>query len=52
MDNFDTNKVKHYVNICGKLVPTPPFAKGDWVKVEDFEALLEAYIELKNKDFK
>lgn len=50
MKEFDGNQVKYYVNICGKLQPVAVFAKGDWVKVEDFEELLEAYIDLKNKE--
>lgn len=46
---YDPNKVLYYVNICGRLEACPPFARGDWCKVEDFEELLEAYYELKNK---
>lgn len=49
MKEFEPNKVLYYVNICGHLQACPPFANGDWVKVEDFEELLEAYYELKHR---
>lgn len=46
---FNPNNVLYYVNVCGKLQACPPFAQGDWVKVSDFEELLEAYYALKNE---
>lgn len=48
MEEFDLNKIQYYVNICGKLVPV--VHGGDWVKIEDFTELLDAYINLKNKE--
>lgn len=48
MKHFDSNKVEYYVNLCGKLVPV--VHGGDWVKVEDFAELLQAYLNLKNKE--
>jgi hypothetical protein len=48
VEEFDGNKVQYYVNICGNLVPV--VHGGDWVKIEDFTELLDAYITLKNKE--
>lgn len=49
MDNFDANKVKHYVNICGKLVPTPTDARGDWIASKDFDTLREEFVIIKDE---
>lgn len=49
MKEFESDKVPYYVLLNGVLVLQPIFANGDWVRVQDFEELLEAYYELKHR---
>lgn len=48
MKEFDNDQVDYYVNIGGQLMPV--VHGGDWVKIEAFAELLQAYNNLKNKE--
>lgn len=48
MEEYDGNKVEYYIHIGSNLVPV--VHGGDWVKIEDFAELLDAYNNLQNKE--